>query len=146
MFGQPLEDVAGKIAAMSKRPREGAPLAFGVSAFPFARETQTEAEEALAYAFELREKDNEAYNALAENADPEVVTFKVLAKVPGVGVGNGTGCGFTGSYDEVAKRMNTDMIFDTSDAVRDLDFSPIPFELVIKSASSTRDTLLKKQR
>jgi len=70
----------------------------------------------------------------------------VLAKVPGVGVGNGTGCGFTGSYDEVAKRMNTDMIFDTSDAVRDLDFSPIPFELVIKSASSTRDTLLKKQR
>jgi len=105
MFGQPLEDVAGKIAAMSKRPREGAPLAFGVSAFPFARETQTEAEEALAYAFELREKDNEAYNALAENADPEVVTFKVLAKVPGVGVGNGTGCGFTGSYDEVAKRI-----------------------------------------
>jgi alkanesulfonate monooxygenase len=29
----------------------------------------------------------------------------VLAKVPGVGVGNGTGCGFTGSYDEVAKRI-----------------------------------------
>ena len=29
----------------------------------------------------------------------------MLAKVPGVGVGNGTGCGFTGSYDEVAKRI-----------------------------------------
>ena len=44
----------------------------------------------------------------------------------------------------MAERMNTDMIFDTSDAVRDLDFSPVPFELVIKSTSSTRDTLLKK--
>lgn len=105
MFGQPLEDVAKKIAGMRRRPRKGSPLEYGVSAFPFARETQSEAEEALAYAFKLREQDNDAYASLAKNADPEVVTFKVLTKVPGIGVGNGTGCGFTGSYDEVARRI-----------------------------------------
>ena len=105
MFGQPLEDIARKISAMRKRPRKGAPLTYGVSAFPFARPSQPEAEEALAYAFELREKDKKVYDALHKNSDPEVVTSKVIAKAPGVGVGNGTGCGFTGSYDEVAQRI-----------------------------------------
>ena len=105
MFGQPLEEVAKKIVGMRGRARKGAPLSYGVSAFPFARPTQTEAEEALAYAFELREKDKKVYEALHRNADPEVVTSKVIAKTPGIGVGNGTGCGFTGSYDEVAQRI-----------------------------------------
>ena len=61
--------------------------------------------EALAYAFELREKDREVYEGLRKNAGPEVVTSKVIASVPGIGVGNGTGCGFTGSYDTVAQRI-----------------------------------------
>ncbi|MCY4364413.1 MAG: LLM class flavin-dependent oxidoreductase [Gammaproteobacteria bacterium] len=127
MFGQPLEDVAGKIAAMRKRPRSGTPLSYGVSAFPFARPTQSEAEEALAYAFELREKDREVYEALHRNADPEVVTSKVIAKVPGIGVGNGTGCGFTGSYDEVARRIAA--FHDAGIEIMLLEFQPFEREM-----------------
>lgn len=127
MFGQPLEDVARKITGMRKRPRNGAPLAYGISAFPFARPTQSEAEEALAYAFELRQKDNDAYTALARNADPEVVTSKVIARVPGVGVGNGTGCGFTGSYDEVARRIIS--FHDAGIDIILLEFQPFEREM-----------------
>ena len=127
MFGQPLEDVARKIDGMRKRPRNGAPLSYGISAFPFARPTQTEAEEALAYAFELRKKDNDAYAALARNADPEVVTSKVMAKVPGVGVGNGTGCGFTGTYDEVARRIVA--FHDAGIEIILLEFQPFEREM-----------------
>ena len=127
MFGQPLEDVARKIAAMRRRPRKGAPLNYGVSAFPFARPTQSEAEEALAYAFELREKDREVYEALHKNADPEVVTSKVIASVPGIGVGNGTGCGFTGSYDKVAQRIVS--FYNAGIEIILLEFQPFEREM-----------------
>src|SRR5262249_56630713 len=44
--GQPLADVARLIADVARRPRPGAPLRFGLSAFVIARATDAEAEAA----------------------------------------------------------------------------------------------------
>lgn len=103
--GQPLADVAGLIADVARRPRAGAPLAFGLSAFVIARPTMAQAEENLAHLFALSAKDAAIRAQKAANTDPNSVMAQVLARTPRVGSNGGTGAGLVGDYDIVAQRI-----------------------------------------
>lgn len=102
---QPLEDVKAMIADVARRPRIGPPLRYGLAGFVIARETDKEAEEALAYAFELEKKDAAEAAKQRANSDSKAVMLKTSAKSPRIGTNGGTSGGFVGSYDRVAERM-----------------------------------------
>ena len=103
--GQPLADVATLIADVARRPRTGAPLAYGLSAFVIARKTAAEAEENLQHLFALSAKDAAIRAQKAANTDPGSVMAQVLARTPRVGSNGGTGAGLVGDYDTVAARI-----------------------------------------
>jgi len=103
--GQPLPDVARLIADVAGRPREGAPLRFGLSAFVIARDTDAEADAALAHLFALAAKDAPLRTIQRANTDPKSVMAQTMAKAPRVGSNGGTGAGLVGNYDEVARRI-----------------------------------------
>lgn len=103
--GQPPEDVRAMIADIRSRPRRGAPLRFGLSAFVIARSTDAEAEQALSDAFEIARKDVPLRAGLLANVDPDVVMFKTAAKSPRIGTNGGTSAGLVGSYDTIADRI-----------------------------------------
>jgi len=103
--GQPLADVSALITDVARRPRAGAALEFGLSAFVIARETATEAEANLARLFELSAKDAAIKAQKAANTDPKSVMAAVLARTPRVGSNGGTGAGLVGDYDTVAARI-----------------------------------------
>jgi alkanesulfonate monooxygenase len=94
--GQSLENIKTLIADARARPRAGTPLAFAMSAFVIARETDAEA--ASAY---------EAAQRTLAAADPANVMFKSLGigEMPQVGTNGGTAAGLVGSYDTVAARI-----------------------------------------
>jgi alkanesulfonate monooxygenase len=104
--GQPLEDVAGLIADVAARPRQSAPLRFGLSAFVIARETDEEAQRAYARLLELSAKDAPIKAIQKANTDPKVVMMQTMQKTARVGSNGGTAAGLVGSYDEVAARIN----------------------------------------
>ena len=104
--GQPLEDVAALIAGVSSRPREGAPLRFGLSAFVIARPTQTEAQAHLEHLFALASKDMEIRTVQHANTDPKSVMAATMRRTPRVGSNGGTAAGLVGSYDHVAERIS----------------------------------------
>lgn len=103
--GQPLADVAGLIADIAARPRGGAPVRFGLSAFVVARQTDAEAESAHAHLLALAEKDAPIRARQRANTDPKVVMMQTLSKSPRVGTNGGTAAGLVGSYDKVAARI-----------------------------------------
>jgi alkanesulfonate monooxygenase len=104
--GQPLENVKSLIADLRRRPRRGAPLAFGLAAFVIARETELEARAEHQRLLALAEKDAKFRASPAVDRDPKVVMLKTLADVPKVGSNGGTAAGLVGSYDQVAERIH----------------------------------------
>ncbi|HVW46376.1 MAG TPA: LLM class flavin-dependent oxidoreductase [Solirubrobacterales bacterium] len=103
--GQPPEVVKGLMDDVAARPRSGAPIRFGLSAFVIARETEKEAEEELAYAWELAAQDKPDLEHVYRNADPKAVMFQTFQKYPHIGTNGGTAAGLVGSYDQVAERI-----------------------------------------
>src|ERR1700722_15905460 len=103
--GQPLEDVAGLIADVAARPRLGAPLRFGLSAFVVARETSEQAHAAHERLLQLAAKDAPMREIQKQNTDPKVVMMQTMQKTPRVGSNGGTAAELVGSYDEVAERI-----------------------------------------
>ncbi|MBH5396429.1 LLM class flavin-dependent oxidoreductase [Bradyrhizobium sp. CNPSo 4010] len=103
--GQPLEDVAGLIADVAARPRAGAPLRFGLSAFVITRETHAEAQAAYERLLDLSKKDAPIKAIQKQNTDPKVVMMQTMQKSARVGSNGGTAAGLVGSYDEVAARI-----------------------------------------
>jgi alkanesulfonate monooxygenase len=83
--GQPLEDVAGLIADVAARPRQTAPLRFGLSAFVIARGTDEEAQRAYARLLELSAKDAPIKAIQKANTDPKVVMMQTMQKTARVG-------------------------------------------------------------
>jgi alkanesulfonate monooxygenase len=100
--GQPLDDVAGLIADVAARPRLGAPLRFGLSAFVVARETSEQAHAAHERLLQLAAKDAPMREIQKQNTDPKVVMMQTMQKTPRVGSNGGTAAGLVGNYDEVA--------------------------------------------
>ena len=103
--GQPLDDVRALIADVARRPRTGAPLRFGLSAFVIARETAAEAEQAYQRLLALAAEDGEIKAYVKANTDPAVVMRQTMAKSVRVGTNGGTAAGLVGSYEEVAARI-----------------------------------------
>lgn len=103
--GRPLDGVRELIADLRRRPRSGPPLRFALSAFVIARASASEAEEALAYAWELNKQDATGIQHLRANADPEAVMFKTAREHPHIGTNGGTAAGLVGDYDSVAQRI-----------------------------------------
>jgi alkanesulfonate monooxygenase len=103
--GQPPADVRALIADVSARPRAGRPLGFGLSAFVVARETETEAQAALAHLIELAARDAPIRKVQRANTDPYSVMAKTMSKTPSIGSNGGTAAGLVGSYDTVAERI-----------------------------------------
>jgi alkanesulfonate monooxygenase len=104
--GQPIERVSSIIADVSSRPRGGQPpLRFGLAAFVIARPTDEEAEAALAYAFELSQRDDAVVANMRRHIDPAVVMHQTRAKFPSIGSNGGTAAGLVGSYETVAERV-----------------------------------------
>ena len=103
--GQPLGDVQALIRDVARRPRAGAPLRLGLSAFVIARETQAEAEDAHERLLALAVKDAPMRAANKANIDPKVVMMQTMAKSPRVGSNGGTAADLVGSYDQVAERI-----------------------------------------
>ena len=103
--GQPLPDVTALIANVSKRPRTGEPLRFGLSAFAIARETEAEAEAAYRRLLALAAQDADVRAFVKGNLDDKVTMQRTFTKVDRVGTNGGTDAGLVGSYDTVAKRI-----------------------------------------
>lgn len=103
--GQPIEDVQTIIADLARRPRRGAPLAYGLAAFVIARESEREAEEEYRRLLALAARDAPAKQEQATRTDPNVVMIRTFAKSPRVGTNGGTAAGLVGSYDQVAERI-----------------------------------------
>jgi alkanesulfonate monooxygenase len=103
--GQPPGVVKDLIDDVAARPRGGNPIRFGLSAFVIARETEKEAEEELAYAWELAAKDKPELEHVYANADPKAVMFQTFQKYPHIGTNGGTAAGLVGTYDQVAERI-----------------------------------------
>jgi alkanesulfonate monooxygenase len=104
--GQPLDSVEAFITDLKGRPRKGAPLGFGLSAFVIARETEAEAKAEHRRLVELKEKDKPAKAIQDRNTDAKVVMFQSMAKRSFVGTNGGTAAGLVGSYDQVAERID----------------------------------------
>lgn len=104
--GQPLDAVTGLIEDVKARPRRGAPLGFGLSAFVIARETEAEAKAEHRRLIALAEQDKPAKAIQKANTDPKVVMFQTMARQSFVGTNGGTAAGLVGSYDQVAERID----------------------------------------
>ena len=103
--GQPLDDVRALVADVARRPRAGAPLRFGLSAFVIARDTEAEARTAYERLLSLAARDAPMRAAAKRNVDPNVVMLQTMAKSPRIGSNGGTAADLVGSYDQVADRV-----------------------------------------
>jgi len=103
--GKPVDAVAKLTRSMSSRPRTGAPVAFGLSAFVIARESDEQATSELAYLSELAEEDAEEKVRLYANSDQKSVMLQAAVRERPVGTNGGTAAGLVGSYDSVADRI-----------------------------------------
>jgi alkanesulfonate monooxygenase len=105
--GQSLDRIAALIADARARPRSGAALRFGMSAFVIARDTDADAAAAHAAALDLARQDAPLLARTLAAADPANVMFKPLGtgEAPQVGTNGGTAAGLVGSYDDVAARI-----------------------------------------
>lgn len=103
--GQPLENVQALIADVRTRPRQGAPVRFGLSTFVIARETEAEAQQAYQRLLALANRDTDIRAYVKANTDAAVAMRKTQAKYESVGTNGGTSGGTVGSYDQVAERI-----------------------------------------
>jgi alkanesulfonate monooxygenase len=105
--GQALPQIAALIADARARPRAGAPLRFGMSAFVIARPTQQEADGAFAYALDLARQDAPLLQRTLAASDKANVMFQHLGsgEDPVIGTNGGTAAGLVGDYDQVASRI-----------------------------------------
>lgn len=103
--GQPLEDVEALIADVRRRPRQGAPVRFGLSTFVIARPTEAEAQEEYRRLLSLAKQDVDIKTYVKANTDPAVVMRRTQTKFESVGTNGGTAAGTVGSYDQVAARL-----------------------------------------
>jgi alkanesulfonate monooxygenase len=103
--GQPIEDVTALIADVAARPRAGAALRFGLSAFVIARPTEAEAQAHHMHLFALASKDMNIRMTQHANTDPKSVMAATMRRSPRVGSNGGTAAGLVGSYDQVAERI-----------------------------------------
>jgi alkanesulfonate monooxygenase len=103
--GQPLADVEALMADVRRRPRVGAPLRYGLSAFVIARETEAEAQQAYQRLLALSAQDVEKKAYVKANTDEKVVMRQTMAKSERVGTNGGTAAGLVGSYEQVAERI-----------------------------------------
>jgi alkanesulfonate monooxygenase len=105
--GQSLPQIQALIADARARPRSGAPLRYGMSAFVIARPTAGEADDAFAYALELAKQDAPLLQRTLAASDKANVMFKHLGtgETPVVGTNGGTAAGLVGDYDQVAERI-----------------------------------------
>jgi len=101
--GRPLPDTVDVIDDLRARPRDRAPLRFGLSAFVIARETEAEA---------ITERDHlqslidaERRPEISSGTDPNTQMYKVLAGASRVGSNGGTLAGLVGSYGQVIERI-----------------------------------------
>jgi alkanesulfonate monooxygenase len=101
--GRPLDQTTELIEDLSRRPRTGAPLRFGLSAFVIARPSEQEAQAEFERLLELGARDDRS--RVIQGNDPAVAMMKVNATVPKVGTNGGTVAGLVGSYDQVAQRI-----------------------------------------
>lgn len=105
MNGQPIDDIRDLIHDVSRRPRRGPPIRFGMAAFVIARDTDEEAAAVLAEHFAIAEHDRPARAVLRAHADPEAVMFKTADRSARIGTNGGTSAGLVGSYDAVARHI-----------------------------------------
>jgi alkanesulfonate monooxygenase len=103
--GQPIEDVRNLITDVAARPRTGAALRFGLSAFVIARPTEAEAHAHHEHLFELAAKDSEIRAVQHANTDAKSVMAATMRRSARVGSNGGTAAGLVGSYDQVAERI-----------------------------------------
>ncbi|OHV33888.1 MULTISPECIES: LLM class flavin-dependent oxidoreductase [Pseudofrankia] len=104
--GQPIERVRAIVADVASRGRAGQPpLRFGLSAFVIARETEAQAREALAFAWEIAARDEPKVAEMLKHIDTKAVMFQTHAQFPAIGTNGGTAAGLVGTYDQVAERI-----------------------------------------
>ncbi len=101
--GRPLPEVVELIEDLRRRPRERAPLRFGLAAFVIARPDEDEATAEFERLLALSARDDRS--RLVSGTDKDVAMMKVGAGVPRVGTNGGTLAGLVGSYDQVAERI-----------------------------------------
>jgi alkanesulfonate monooxygenase len=123
--GRPLTDTVDVIEDLLRRPRAGAPLRFGLSAFVIARETEAEANAELEYLQSL--SDAEARPEISGGTDPKTQMYKVLSGTKRIGSNGGTLAGLVGSYDQVVERIAA--FHEAGVDLFMLQFQPIEAEL-----------------
>ncbi|MGO4443582.1 LLM class flavin-dependent oxidoreductase [Mycobacterium sp. 2YAF39] len=123
--GRPLDETVDVIEDLRTRPRDGAPLRFGLSAFVIARETEAEALAELDYLHSL--DDAESRPEIAGGTDPKTQMYKVLSGTKRIGSNGGTLAGLVGSYDQVVERIHA--FREAGVELFMLQFQPIESEL-----------------
>jgi alkanesulfonate monooxygenase len=123
--GRPLAETVEVIDDLRARPRDGAPLRFGLSAFVIARDTEAEAQAELAYLQAL--SDAESRPESAGGTDPKTQMYKVLSGTKRIGSNGGTLAGLVGSYPQVIERIEA--FHDAGVELFMLQFQPIDAEL-----------------
>ena len=118
-------DTVEVIEDLRARPRDGAPLRFGLSAFVIARETEAEAIAELEYLQSL--VDAESRPEISGGTDPKTQMYKVLSGTKRIGSNGGTLAGLVGSYDQVIERIHA--FHDAGIELFMLQFQPIEAEL-----------------
>lgn len=125
--GQPIEDVRALIADVARRPRTGAALRYGLSAFVIARATEEEAFAAYERLATLAELDKPVLARQAIHIDPAVVMKQTMAKSPRLGTNGGTAAGLVGTYRQVADRLRA--FHDAGIETFMLQFQPFEAEM-----------------
>ena len=123
--GRPFAETVEVIEDLRARPRDGAPLRFGLSAFVIARETEAEAVAELEYLQSLA--DAESRPEIAGGTDPKTQMYKVLSGTKRIGSNGGTLAGLVGSYGQVIERIQA--FHDAGIELFMLQFQPIEAEL-----------------
>jgi alkanesulfonate monooxygenase len=125
--GQPPHEIDRLIGEVRSRPRTGAPVRFGLSAYVIARETEEEAQAVLEEFWGYAELDAAANAHVFQNADEKAQMFKTFKKYPAVGTNGGTAAGLVGSYDQVAERIQA--FHEQGVELFMLQFQPLESEL-----------------
>jgi len=106
--GRPVEDMEPMIKDVASRPRNGAPISFGTTGYALVRETEAQAQEALAHWLAIQDGANDTVRRRGDHIDPEAKTIHYVKQYKEgrmIGANGGTIPGFVGSYDQVAERI-----------------------------------------
>ena len=123
--GRPFAETVEVIEDLGARPRDGAPLRFGLSAFVIARDTEAEAIAEFAYLQSLA--DAESRPEISGGTDPKTQMYNVLSGTKRIGSNGGTLAGLVGSYAQVIERIQA--FHDAGIELFMLQFQPIEAEL-----------------